>query len=163
MSKLRLFLVACLLLALAAVPGFAQGTNGSFEGRVLDEQGGALPGASVTAVHSSTGFRRSAVTDASGVYRMPGLPHGTYELTVEMTGFSGQTHKGMIVNVGATTTTDFRLKLATQTEELTVVAESPLIDVKDSGVGEIVTTTQIENLPLNGRQFGNLAALVPGV
>ena len=55
------------------------------------------------------------------------------------------------------------MAVAGQTEELTVTAEAPLIDVKDSGVGEIITATQIENLPLNGRQFGNLAALVPGV
>ncbi len=69
----------------------------------------------------------------------------------------------MVVNVGATTAPDVRLGVAAKTEALTVVAETPLIDSTDTGVGEIITAAQIENLPLNGRQFGNLAALVPGV
>ena len=80
-----------------------------------------------------------------------------------LTGFSAQTAKGVAVNVSATTSVEFKMTVAAQTEEVTVVAEAPLVDVKDSGVGELITATQIENLPLNGRQFANLAALVPGV
>ena len=78
-----------------------------------------------------------------------------------MAGFAGQAGKDIAVNVAATTTVDFRMSVSGQTEELTVVAEAPLIDEKETGVGEIVTGTQIENLPLNGRQFGNLAGTRP--
>ncbi|HLA76628.1 MAG TPA: TonB-dependent receptor [Vicinamibacteria bacterium] len=161
---LRLRLLAIVLLGLAvATPGFAQGVNGVLEGKVTDEQGLALPGVNVTVRHSATGFQRSATSDTTGVFRVPGLPIGKYEVKTTMSGFAAQTLKSLDINVASTTTVDFRLAVAGKTEEVVVTAEAPLIDVKDSGVGEIVTSTQIENLPLNGRQFGNLAALVPGV
>jgi hypothetical protein len=161
MSRVRVPALAALVLALVA-PAFAQGTNGVLEGTVSDEQGLALPGAAVSAHHTETGFSRSTTSDAAGVYRIPGLPIGVYEVKTELAGFGGQTRR-VAVNVGATSTVDFRMTVAVQAEELTVVAEAPLIDVRDSGVGEVVTAVQIENLPLNGRQFANLAALVPGV
>jgi hypothetical protein len=155
--------VALLVVVFATAPGFAQGTNGTLTGKVTDEQGLALPGVSVTATNQDTGFQRSAQSDASGVYTIPGLPVGRYEVKSNLTGFSAQTAKGVSVNVAATTSVEFKMTVASQTEEVTVVAEAPLVDVRDSGVGELVTANQIENLPLNGRQFANLAALVPGV
>jgi hypothetical protein len=155
--------VALLVVAFAAAPGFAQGTNGTLTGKVTDEQGLALPGVSVTATNQDTGFQRSAQTDASGVYAINGLPIGRYEVKSNLTGFSAQTARNVSVNVSATTSVEFKMTVAAKTEEVTVVAEAPLVDVKDSGVGELVTATQMENLPLNGRQFANLAALVPGV
>jgi outer membrane receptor protein involved in Fe transport len=118
---------------------------------------------SVTATNQDTGFQRSAQSDASGVYTINGLPFGRYEVKSNLTGFSPQTAKGVSVNVSTTTSVEFKMTVAQKTEEVTVVAEAPLVDVKDSGVGELVTGTQIQNLPLNGRQFANLAALVPGV
>ena len=155
--------VALLVVAFATAPGFAQGTNGTLTGKVTDEQGLALPGVSVTATNQETGFQRSAQSDASGVYSINGLPFGRYEVKSNLTGFSAQTAKGVSVNVATTTSVEFKMTVAAKTEEVTVVAEAPLVDVKQSGVGELVTATQIENLPLNGRQFANLAALVPGV
>ncbi len=155
--------VALLVVAFATAPGFAQGTNGTLTGKVTDEQGLSLPGVSVTATNQDTGFQRSAQSDASGVYTINGLPVGRYEVKSSLTGFSAQAAKGVAVNVSATTSVEFKMTVAQKTEEVTVVAEAPLVDVKDSGVGEIVTAVQIENLPLNGRQFANLAALVPGV
>jgi hypothetical protein len=155
--------VALLVVAFATAPGFAQGINGALTGKVTDEQGLALPGVSVTATNQSTGFLRSAQTDASGVYTINGLPFGRYDVKANLAGFSAQTAKAVSVNVSMTTSVEFKMTVAGKTEEVTVVAEAPLVDVKDSGVGELVTATQIENLPLNGRQFANLAALVPGV
>jgi hypothetical protein len=155
--------VALLVVAFATAPGFAQGTNGTLTGKVTDEQGLALPGVSVTATNQDTGFQRSAQSDASGVYSINGLPIGRYEVKSNLTGFSPQTAKAVAVNVSATTSVEFKMTVASKSEEVTVVAEAPLVDVKQSGVGELITGTQIENLPLNGRQFANLAALVPGV
>src|SRR5713101_6877277 len=155
--------VALRVVAVATAPGFAQVTNGTLSGKVTDEQGLSLPGVSVTATNQDTGFQRSAQSDASGVYTINGLPVGRYEVKSSLTGFSAQAAKGVAVNVSATTSVEFKMTVAQKTEEVTVVAEAPLVDVKDSGVGEIVTAVQIENLPLNGRQFANLAALVPGV
>src|SRR5687768_14718469 len=156
-------LAAALLAVLVAIPSFAQGTTGTLTGSVTDDQGLALPGVNVTVTNTSTGFSRSATTDETGTFRIAGLPSGSYEVKSELSGFAVQARKDVSVSVAATTTSDFKMSVAGLTEETTVVGEAPLIDVKDSGVGEIITAAQIENLPLNGRQFGNLAALVPGV
>jgi hypothetical protein len=129
----------------------------------MDEQGLPLPGVSVMAVNQDTGFQRSAQSDATGVYAINGLPVGRYEVKSSLPGFAAQTAKGVAVNVAATTLVEFRMSVAAQAEEVTVTAEAPLVDSKQSGVGELITAAQIENLPLNGRQFANLAALVPGV
>src|SRR5207247_9302919 len=131
--------------------------------RISDEQGLALPGAAVSAKNTATGFARSVVTDATGIYRFPGLPIGNYEVKADRARSATPTRKDAGVNDAQNTGLDFRMKVATKTEEISVLAEAPLIDTKSSGVGEVVATAQIENLPLNGRQFGNLAALVPGV
>jgi hypothetical protein len=157
------YLAAALALALAAFsPAFAQGTNGLIEGTVLDQQGLALPGVSVTATNASTGLARTATTDATGSYRIAGLPVGIYDVKATLAGFNAQARKAS-VNVESTTDVPFKMAVAGQTENVEVTAEAPLIDSKDNGVGEVITSVQIENLPLNGRQFGNLAALVPGV
>jgi outer membrane receptor protein involved in Fe transport len=155
--------VALLVVAFATAPGFAQGTNGTLTGKVTDEQGLVLPGVSVTATNQDTGFQRSAQSDSTGEFVINGLPVGAYDVKADLTGFAPQTAKRTNVNVSATTSVDFRLRVATKTEEVTVTAGAPLIDQKDSGVGEVITGNQIENLPLNGRQVGNLAGLVPGV
>jgi outer membrane receptor protein involved in Fe transport len=162
MNKLRRLWALGLLTALVAAPAFAQGTTGAIDGKVADEQGLPLPGANVTAQNTATGFIRSAVSDSVGTFRVPGLPVGTYELKIDLPGFAPNLRR-VVVNVGATSAPEVRMKVAGQTEEVTVTADVPLIDSTDAGVGEIITAAQIENLPLNGRQFGNLAALVPGV
>jgi len=157
------YLAAALAFVLAVVsPAFAQGTNGLIEGAVLDQQGLALPGVVVTATNLSNGFSRSATTDAAGAYRIGGMPVGVYEVKAALSGFSAQARKAN-VNVESTTVVPFKMAVAGQSENVEVTAEAPLIDSKDSGVGEVISAVQIENLPLNGRQFGNLAALVPGV
>ena len=156
-------LAAALVLALAPFsPALAQGTNGLIEGTVLDQQGLALPGVAVTATNANTGFSRTATSDAQGTFRIPGLPVGTYDVKAALSGFAAQARK-VNVNVESTSVVPFRMSVAGQAENVEVTAEAPLIDSKDTGVGEVISAVQIENLPLNGRQFGNLAALVPGV
>ena len=153
-----------LLVVRSRPPGFAQGTNGALTGKVTDEQGLALPGVSVTATNQDTGFQRSAQVDASGVYSINGAARRALRGEVEPDRLlRPRRRRASSVNVSATTSVEFKMTVAAQTEEVTVLAEAPLVDVKESGVGELITSTQIENLPLNGRQFANLAALVPGV
>jgi hypothetical protein len=161
MSRLRLLAIV-LLGVFAAGSAFAQGTTGQLSGTVTDDQGGALPGATVTVTNAATGLTRSVTTDGTGSFSLPGLPVGTYDVKADLSGFNARAGKA-VVNVSSTTTADFKMAVAGKTEEITITAEAPLIDVKDTGVGEIISAAQIENLPLNGRQFGNLAALVPGV
>ena len=85
------FVFAALLLAAAATPAFAQQTTGSIAGRVLDEQKAAVPGATATVKRGDTGFVRSEISDSEGLYRITGLPVGSYTLTLEMSGFQPQT------------------------------------------------------------------------
>ena len=88
----------------AARPAIAQQTTGNITGRVLDEQGAGVPGATVMAKNGQTGFSRSETSDESGVYRLTGLPVGTYEIRIELTGFQPLTRSGIEVNVSQTLT-----------------------------------------------------------
>jgi outer membrane receptor protein involved in Fe transport len=150
------------LLAIA-LPAAAQQTTGSITGRVLDDQGAAVPGATVTARHTETGFVRTDVSDAEGIYRLNALPVGPYDVVTELQGFTRVEQKGLVVNVGQNIELNVGLKLAQLAETITVTGESPLISTTASSVGQVVDVGRIENLPLNGRQFANLAATVPGV
>ncbi len=161
MKRLARLLVC--VLAFAAVPAFAQQTTGNINGRVLDDQGAAIPGATVTATNSATGFVRTDVSDAEGLYRLTALPVGVYDLVAELQGFTRVEQKGLVVNVSQTTDVNIQLKVASLAETITVTGESPLVSTTSSSVGQVVDTGRIESLPLNGRQFANLAATVPGV
>jgi hypothetical protein len=149
------------LLTCASV--FAQGTNGTISGRVLDQQGSAVPGATVTAKSAATGFTRSEVSDTEGVYRLSALPIGVYDVTAELQGFTTVSKKAVEVNVGQNQNIDFPLKVAQLAETVNVTGATPLIQTTASSVGAVVDVKRIETMPLNGRQFANLAATVPGV
>jgi outer membrane receptor protein involved in Fe transport len=165
MSK-RHVVPALLLLVvglLVVAPAYAQQTTGNIVGRVLDEQKSAVPGATVTATNPATGFKRAATSDAEGMYRFTALPIGSYDLVIELTGFATVDRKGIQVSVGQTLSVDIDLKIAKMAETVTVTGETPLVETTSSSVGGVVDVTKIEALPLNGRQFANLAMTIPGV
>ena len=147
----------------SSAPALAQQTTGTIAGRLVDAQGAAVPGVTVTGRNTQTGFVRTGVTDGEGVYRLTALPVGTYDLVAELQGFTKIESKGIVLNVGQTLDVDMTLKLATVQESITVNAETPLIETSSSSVGGVVDISRIESLPLNGRQFANLAATIPGV
>jgi hypothetical protein len=155
-------LLAALWVLVTATSVFAQQTTGTIAGRVLDEQKAAIPGATITAKSDSTGFTRTEVSDAEGLYRITGLPVGSYALSIEMSGFQPQ-KRAVTVNVSETVSADFDVRIAQVSESVTVTAESALVDTTSSAVGGVVDTRRVENLPLNGRQFANLAVTIPGV
>ena len=163
MRQMRLAALLLGLSALISTSAFAQQTTGNITGRVLDAQGAAVPGATVTARNAATGFARSVVSDAEGVYRLQALPVGTYDLATELSGFSTVEQKGVIVNVGQNISIDMALRVAAVAETVTVTGQSPLIEATASSVGGVVDIGRIESMPLNGRQFANLAATIPGV
>src|SRR5712671_5414374 len=154
---------AAVLLLLTCAPALAQQTTGTITGRVVDQQGSAVPGATVTAKSPSTGFTRTEVSDAEGVYRLAALPVGVYEVTAELQGFQTVAKKDVGVNVGQIVAIDFPLKVAALAETVNVTGASPLIETTSSAVGGLVDVKRIESIPLNGRQFANLAATIPGV
>src|SRR4029079_14779790 len=161
MKKIILAMIA--LCSLAAAPALAQQTAGNISGRILDAQGAAVPGVTVTARNPQTGFVRTDVSDGEGIYRLTSLPVGTYEITGELSGFSPYSRKDVTVNVAATTDINIELKLAGVSESVQVTAEVPMVKTTDSSVGGVVDVSKIESLPLNGRQFANLAMTIPGV
>jgi hypothetical protein len=159
----RHVLRAALFVLLTGVGAFAQQTSGNVTGRVLDQQGAAIPGVTITAKNPQTGFTRTEITDTEGAYRLNALPVGVYEITAELSGFQTVSKQDVEVNVAQTQAIDFSLKVAAISETVTVTGATPLIETTSSSVGGIVSPRRIETIPLNGRQFANLAATIPGV
>jgi hypothetical protein len=153
-----------LALALAAgSPALAQQTTGNINGRILDDQGAAIPGVTVTGRNVETGFVRTGVTDGEGIYRLTAMPVGTYDISAELQGFSKYESKGIVLNVGQTLDIDVTLKIAGLAENVEVRGETPLIAKSSSSVGGVVDVERLESMPLNGRQFANAALSIPGV
>src|SRR4051794_15754890 len=163
MKRMIVAMIAICAFALVAAPAMAQQTTGAIQGRIVDAQKAAVPGVTVTAKSKATGFTRSEVTDTEGLYRLNGLPVGTYDLHADLSGFAPYDRKEVVVNLGETLDVNVDLKVAGVSESVSVTAESPLVNTNNSSVGGVVDTTKIESLPLNGRQFANLAATIPGV
>jgi hypothetical protein len=139
----------------------AQTSGASLSGRVADESGGALPGVTVTATNTATGFTRATVTATDGTYRFPSLPAGTYTVTADLSGFASVTTRNLELNVSTERTLNVSLKQAAVKEQITVTAQSPLVETTPA-IGTVVSQREMQNLPLNGRQFANLGSLAPG-
>jgi outer membrane receptor protein involved in Fe transport len=163
MKKIILAMIAWATLIAAPSVAGAQQTTGNISGRIVDAQGAAVPGVTVTATNTQTGFNRSDVSDAEGIYRLNALPVGTYDLAAELSGFQKRESKGIIVSVGQSLEIGMTLTVASVQENVTVTGETPLVETRSSSVGGVVDVARIENLPLNGRQFANLAVTLPGV
>ena len=159
---LAMVLIA-LVLGLALIPAAqAQTAGANLIGRVLDKSGSPLPGATITATQQETGFTRSTVTESDGTYRLASIPVGPpYTVTVELNGFATVTIEGVKLNVASQREINIDMSPSTVEESITVVDEAPLVQTTPS-IGTVVSEQQLENLPLNGRQFANLAVLAPG-
>jgi hypothetical protein len=154
--------LAVVLLAGTSLPVEAQSTTARVEGVVKDETGAALPGVNVTAVNAGTNFAKSAVTDGEGNYILTPLPIGPYTVKAEIQGFQSATIKATLT-VNQVARLDFALKVGSQSEVVDVVGAAPILDKSTSTLGTVIDSTQVENLPLNGRNFTQLATLAPGV
>ena len=159
----RILLACTLILILPAGAALAQQTTGNIAGRVVDDQDAAVAGAVVTATSLVTGLVRETASDENGVYRLAALPVGTYAVAASQPSFARFERRDIVVNVGQTRALDIILRVAALSETITVTSELPIVSVTSSAVGQLVDTARIERLPLNGRQFANLAATVPGV
>jgi outer membrane receptor protein involved in Fe transport len=160
---MRTILITAFLWLLAASSAPAQQSTGTIAGRVIDPQGSAVAGATVTARNPETGLVRTATSDSAGGYRLPALPVAVYEVRIVKEGFETVSRQGVDVNVAQTQSIDFRLRIAGVAQQVTVTAALPLIDATNSSVGQVVDPRRMQDLPINGRQFANLAATLPGV
>ena len=155
-------LITCAVFILIASWASGQSFRGSIRGKVQDASGAAIAGAKVSAMSKSTGNGREALTAADGGYVLPELPAGEYVVTAQSAGLA-PVAQNVIVNVGLDTTANFDLTtVARHVEALTVTATAPAIDNSRDVLGEVVERQLVADLPLNGRDFGKLVALVPG-
>ncbi len=141
---------------------FAQSFRGSIRGSVKDASGALLAGAKITAKNNATGLVRESKTSSDGTYIIAELPAGVYSVMAEATGLS-PVAQNVVVNVGLDTTADFDVTdIQKHVEALTVTEAAPIVDAERDVLGEIVDRKLVTELPLNGRDFGKLVALVPG-
>jgi hypothetical protein len=148
---------------LCALPLRADVSTATLTGIVTDPSGAPLPGASVTVTNEAQGTTANTVTNGQGEYRMPLLRPDSYSVTVLLSGFQKETKTGIKLAVGTTAKVDFALKLSSVEVGVTVTAEAPLVDSTTTEVGFNIAPKQIETLPLNGRNYLELALLAPGV
>lgn len=140
--------------------GFSQ--TATITGVVRDSSGGAISGVMVTATQTSTNEQRAATTDKDGSYVISLLPIGSYNVTAAISGFKTE-QRALELHVSDRSTLDFDLAVGNVAEKLVVTADAPLVQAESSSTGAVVDNKRIEEVPLNGRQFQNLAELVPGV
>lgn len=156
----RVALIVAVLVA-AGLPLAAQSLNANLAGVVRDSSGGVLPGVTVTARHLGTNQTREAVTDDRGRYAFPDLAIGAQEITATVQGF--QTSRTNVqLSVGQNAELDIVLALGTVSESILVSASAIGVETRSSTFGTLVTRAQIENQPLNGRDFSQLILLQPG-
>jgi hypothetical protein len=160
----RATLAVCLLaLAGLAPSAYAQFDTGQISGIVKDEQGGAVPGASVTLVHEATGVSRSHVTDRSGYYTAPSLLPGRYQVQIALPGFRRFVKTGVTLDTSAKVSVDAVLVAGGLEETITVSADSTPLQTNTGQVAKTIEAKQIQELMLNGRNPFMLALLKPGV
>jgi hypothetical protein len=151
-----------LALCLICVPLFSQTTQGTIQGTVFDQSGGAIAGGMVTVIDVARGVTRSLTADSAGEYVATNLTPGTYTVRAEAKGFQTQEHSGILVQVGENIRVDLTLSPGEQTQTVTVTGEVPSINTTDATLGGAVTNQSINDLPLNGRNFERLLQLRPG-
>lgn len=154
--------LALLAGSLLGTVALAQSTTARVEGLVKDESGASVPGTTVTAVNAATNFTKSVVTDSQGNYVLTPLPIGTYTVKAELTGFQAMSTK-VALSVNDVARIDMTLKTGQVSEVVEVVGGAPIIEKSSSSLGTVIDSTQVANLPLNGRNFTQLATLSPGV
>ncbi|HEX9112394.1 MAG TPA: carboxypeptidase-like regulatory domain-containing protein [Terriglobales bacterium] len=154
--------IVCLVLALA-VPVISQSTTGRILGFVHDQTGAALPAAHVIVTDVQRGITRTVTTDDSGGYVVPALPPGTYSVKAEAKGFKTVENPNVLLEVARDVAIDLSLPAGNVTETITVSGEAPLLDTTSSTLGGTLSNREINDLPLNGRNYENLLQVRPGV
>jgi hypothetical protein len=162
--KRILFVVLAVCLSAAKpVAMYAQFETASVLGYVRDASGAVVSGATVSLVNQETKAQVTAQTNAQGAYEFTDVKIGQYQVTAQANGFDNSTTQPFTVTVNARQRVDVALKIGSNTETVTVDAAAALLETDSSERGQVIGTREVENLPLNGRAYADLAALVPGV
>src|SRR5262252_873932 len=156
------FVCGLLVLLLASATLWAQaGANAQISGTVKDDSGGVLPGVDVTVTQTDTGLKRNAITDADGSYAIPNLRPGPYKVEAMLQGFRSFVQTGIVLQVGASPVINVSMAIGQVAETVTVQAATPLVEMRNLGVGQVMDNKRILELPLNGRNTADLIASLP--
>jgi Carboxypeptidase regulatory-like domain len=161
LKRTGLGLVLCLSLGLFASSLSAQ-TTGSFDGTVTDPSGAGIAGAKITAKNQQTGLVRSGKSNAQGEYVITLLPPGTYDLTVEAPGFQQYDRTGVVLLVNQVARLDIPMIVGAVVQKVTVTGAGTGVNTATPTISQVITGQEVNNLPLNGRNFLQLTVLVPG-
>src|SRR4029077_5009274 len=161
--KITCVLAAILGVLLFSVALFSQGNFGRILGAVSDQTGGVISGATVTVIDKDRGVARTLTTDQAGEYNAPTLIPGTYTVRVEAKGFKLLERQHVELGVGKDVRVDLTLQPGEQNQTITVTEAIPLVETTNATLGGTLSNSQINDLPLNGRNYQNLMALRPGV
>src|SRR5277367_5520592 len=159
--RIFFLLIACALV-LATSPAMYGQATGSFSGTVVDKSGSSVLGAAVTATSQGTGLTRTGKTDDAGHYSIPLLPVGTYTVRVDSTGFQSSESKDLTLQVDEARELDFSLAPASVSTTVNVAGEAVAVETANASLGQVITSQQVAQLPLNGRDFVQLATLTAG-
>ncbi len=157
-----LFLTFCAL-CLLTLPLYGQKQTGLITGTVTDPSGAVVANASVTVLNTATGQARTASTDTSGTYSVPDLSPGMYQVTIKAPNFKESVAKSVEVHVASTTPVNIQLQMGGSTETVEVTTNVVQVQTDSAQLGETIDSTQVSELPLNGRNFMGLTQLAPGV
>jgi hypothetical protein len=165
LNQLKIIAVTLVLglVLLAPSASRAAQVSAGLSGTVTDQSGAVVAAATVTVKSVDTGAVRTTSTDDSGLYRVPSLPVGEYEIRVQKQGFNDEVRKGIHLVVGQSATVDLALRVGAASEEITVNADAPIVGVGTKDISGLVGEQQIRDLPLNGRSYDQLMTLNPGV
>jgi Carboxypeptidase regulatory-like domain len=159
--KLLLSIVVCMVIPMISPAMHGQAT-GNFSGNVTDKSGGAIPGASVIATSQGTGLQRDTKADSSGHYLLPLLQVGTYTVHVDASGFQSAESKDLRLQIDESRELDFSLVPATVVTTVAVSGEAVAVESANPSLGQVITSQEVSQLPLNGRDFVQLATLTAG-
>src|ERR1700704_3135191 len=142
---------------------FSQGSYGRILGTVTDQSGGVISGATVTVIDKDRGVARTLTTDQAGEYNAPTLIPGTYTVRVDANGFKRVDRQNVLLEVGKEVRVDVTVQPGEQNQTITVTEAIPLVETTNATLGGTLNNTDINDMPLNGRNFQNLLSLRPGV
>jgi hypothetical protein len=158
-----LTLASLVVLLCSAAPLRAQVDAGSILGTVSDASGGSVHGATVTLTNEGTNASLATTTGSDGTYKFSPVRIGSYKITATIQGFQTITQRNVVVNVGQDVVVDFTLKPGSVSETVEVASTVPVLETQDASVGQVIDSRNVDNLPLNGRNFTFLAQLAAGV
>jgi hypothetical protein len=158
----KVIAIAMLLLAAVSVSLAQTGATGTIIGTVTDASGATVPNAKVTIVNAATNVTRETTTSSTGTYAVPFLIPGVYNVTVGSAGFSSQVVSGVTLAVGKELAVDLRLKPGSVTESVNVTGTAVMLDTANAATGTVISEAQVQDLPLNGRNFTQLLLLGAG-